>query len=80
MDIMMKILGQYDPDNEYKERNKHNEYKEWDKPVEVVVFEDSLRDKCGIVRAVKDEHGVWVNATLWKYGIMAKLKVIKERK
>ena len=72
----MKILGQYDTQDDYDE---------WKEPVdvvevvEVVEFGDILRDKYGMVWGVKDEYGDWVSPTLRKYGIRAKLKVIQER-
>ena len=68
----MKILGQYD--------SQDDDYDEWKEPVEVVEFGDTLRDKYGMVRGVKDEYGNWVSPTLWKYGISEILKVIQERK
>jgi len=62
----MKIVGQFNKDGEYR---PHIE------PVIVRRLGNSLVDKHGTMKAVKDEYGHWVSPTMRKYGVKCVIKV-----
>lgn len=64
----MKIKGDWDVQGQYMERNP-------DKQMELTQFGNSLRDEDGMVWAIKDEYGDWVNPTLARMGLKVKLDI-----
>ena len=63
----MKIIGQYDTAGIYMP---------FIHPCEVVQVGNTLRDKTdGIVTAVMDDYGDWVNSNLRRLGVKCKMKI-----